>query len=42
MESMVQTWGATDRDLQRTMLGDRQVTLPSYEATLASRSTPRR
>jgi hypothetical protein len=28
------TWGATDRELQRTMLGDIQVTLPSYEATL--------
>jgi hypothetical protein len=28
------TWGATKAELQRTMLGDTQVTLPGYEATL--------
>jgi hypothetical protein len=28
------TWGATEAELQRTMLGDSQVTLPGYEATL--------
>jgi hypothetical protein len=28
------TWGATEAELHRTMLGDDQVTLPSYESTL--------
>ena len=28
------TWGATDAEVAGTMLGDNQVTLPSYEATL--------
>jgi hypothetical protein len=28
------TWGATPHEVQRTMLGDTLVTLPSYEATL--------
>jgi hypothetical protein len=28
------TWGATEAELQRTMLGDTEVTLPSYETTL--------
>jgi hypothetical protein len=28
------TWGSTEDERQRTMLGDTQVTLPSYQATL--------
>ena len=28
------TWGATAKEVQRTMLGDAQVTLPSYQTTL--------